>query len=377
MDRIRRILVVDDESSNRDLLTKMLKALGYYVDSAIDGLKALDQLKQFGYDLILLDVMMPGMDGFEVVRKIRSGTEYKDIPICMVTGLAGREDRLRAVEAGANDFIVKPFDMMELKIRTHSMLVEKESREALKRYQAELEETVAKRTEALQHALQAKEEAQRKTYLAQLETIERLALAAEHRDKETSFHIKRVSRYSHMIAIKLGLSPEECELILNATPMHDVGKIGIPDAILLKAGKLSHSEFEIMKKHTEIGAIILSGSSSDLLRAGEIIARSHHERWDGSGYPLGLSGEDIPLWGRITALADVFDALTSKRPYKDAYSNEMAVQIMKEAGGVFFDPRLLDIFMDNLTELFAIQKQYMEPSADYSELCQINSNLKG
>jgi putative two-component system response regulator len=204
MDRIRRILVVDDESSNRDLLTKMLKALGYYVDSAIDGLKALDQLK-IGYDLILLDVMMPGMDGFEVVRKIRSGSEYKDIPICMVTGLAGREDRLRAVEAGANDFIVKPFDMMELKIRTHSMLVEKESREALKRYQSELEETVAKRTKDLQHALQAKEEAQRKTYLAQLETIERLAMAAEHRDKETSFHIKRVSRYSYLIAFRFFL----------------------------------------------------------------------------------------------------------------------------------------------------------------------------
>lgn len=376
MDRIRRILVVDDESSNRDLLTKMLKALGYYVDSAIDGLKALDQLK-IGYDLILLDVMMPGMDGFEVVRKIRSGSEYKDIPICMVTGLAGREDRLRAVEAGANDFIVKPFDMMELKIRTHSMLVEKESREALKRYQSELEETVAKRTKDLQHALQAKEEAQRKTYLAQLETIERLAMAAEHRDKETSFHIKRVSRYSYLIAKKLGLSSEECELVLNATPMHDVGKIGIPDAILLKAGKLSTSEFEIMKKHTEIGALILSGSFSDLLRAGEIIARSHHERWDGSGYPLGLSGANIPLWGRITALADVFDALTSKRPYKDAYSNEMAVQIMKEARGVFFDPRLLDIFMENLTEVFAIQKQYMDPSADYSDYSKLIPDLKG
>lgn len=357
--------MVDDESSNRDFLVKMLKGLGHNADSASDGLKALDQLK-LGYDLILLDVMMPGMDGFEVVQKIRGGTEYQDIPICMVTGLSGREDRLRAVEAGANDFIVKPFDMMELKIRTNSLLREKESREALKRYHAELEETVAKRTEALQKALEATAEAQRKTYQAQLETIERLALAAEHRDKETSFHIKRMSHYCHLIAVKLGLPPKECELILNATPMHDVGKIGIPDAILLKPGKLDPSEWEIMKKHTEIGALILSGSSSDLLQAGEIVARSHHERWDGTGYPLGLRGENIPLWGRITALADVFDALTNSRPYKDAFSNEMAVEIMKEARGFFFDPRLLDIFLDNIAEVFAIQKQFKEPPPDRS-----------
>jgi len=363
MDRIRRILVVDDESSNRDLLTKMLKALGYYVDSAIDGLKALDQLK-LGYDLILLDVMMPGMDGFEVVRKIRAGTEYQDIPICMVTGLSSREDRLRAVEAGVNDFIAKPFDMMELKIRTNSLLREKESREALKRYHSELEATVAKRTEALRQALKETADAQRRTYQAQLETIERLAMAAEHRDRETAYHIKRMSRYCHLIAKKLGLPPQECELILNATPMHDVGKIGIPDGILLKPGKLDPSEWEIMKKHSEIGALILSGSSSDLLQAGEIIARSHHERWDGTGYPMGLSGENIPLWGRITALADVFDALTNKRPYKDAFSNEMAVQIMKEARGIFFDPKLLDIFLDNISEVFAIQAQYMDTLAD-------------
>ena len=358
---MRRILVVDDESSNRDLLVRMLKGLGHNAEAVSDGLKALTQLK-LGYDLILLDIMMPGMDGFEVVRKIRGGTEFQDVPICMVTGLSNREDQLRAVEAGVNDFIVKPFDMMELKIRTNSLLKEKESREALKQYQAELEETVSKRTEALRQALQETAEAQRKTYRAQLETIERLALAAEHRDKETSSHIKRVSHYCHMLAGKMGLPPQECEIILHAASMHDVGKIGIPDAILLKPGKLTPSEWEIMKTHTEIGALILSGSSSDLLQAGEIVALSHHERWDGTGYPKGLSGEKIPLWARITALADVFDALTNKRPYKDAFSNEMAVHIMREARGVFFDPRLLDIFMDNLADVFAIQGQYREPS---------------
>lgn len=370
MDRIQRILVVDDESANRDLLVRMLKGLGHNAESASDGFQALAQLK-LGYDLILLDVMMPGMDGFEVVRNIRAGTECQDVPVCMVTGLSSIEDRLRAVEAGVNDFIAKPFDMMELKIRTNSLLREKESREALKRHQAELEETVDKRTVALRQALQETAEAQRKTYRAQLETIERLAIAAEHRDRETAFHIKRMSHYCHLIAKKLGLPPQECEIILNATPMHDVGKIGIPDAILLKPGKLDPSEWEIMKKHAEIGALILSGSSSDLLQAGEIIARSHHERWDGTGYPTGLSGENIPLWGRITTLADVFDALTNKRPYKDAFSNDMAVQIMKEARGVFFDPRLLDIFLDNISEVFAIQKQFMDPpsanNSDYAK----------
>ena len=361
MDRTQRILVVDDEAANRELLVRMLKGLGHSAEAANDGFQALAQLK-LGYDLILMDVMMPGMDGFEVVRKIRSGTECQDVPICMVTGLSSREDRLRAVEAGVNDFIAKPFDMMELKIRTNSLLREKESREALKRYQAELEETVAKRTVALRQALQETAEAQRRTYHAQLETIERLALAAEHRDRETAFHIKRMSHYCHLIARKLGLPPQECELILNATPMHDVGKIGIPDAILLKPGKLDPAEWEIMKKHAEIGALILSGSSSDLLQAGEIVARAHHERWDGTGYPMGLSGENIPLWGRITALADVFDALTNKRPYKDAFPNEMALQIMKEARGVFFEPRLLDIFLDNVSEVFAIQEQYRDLS---------------
>jgi putative two-component system response regulator len=250
--------------------------------------------------------------------------------------------------------------MMELKIRTNSLLREKDSREALKQYQAELEETVSKRTEALRQSLKETAEAQRRTYRAQLETIERLALAAEHRDKETAFHIKRMSYYCHLIAKKLGLPPQECEIILNATPMHDVGKIGIPDAILLKPGKLDPTEWEIMKKHAEIGALILSGSSSDLLQAGEIVARSHHERWDGTGYPLGLSGENIPLWGRITALADVFDALTNKRPYKDAFPNDMAIQIMKEARGVFFDPKLLDIFLDNLADVYAIQEKYKD-----------------
>ncbi len=203
-------------------------------------------------------------------------------------------------------------------------------------------------------------QALRKTFLAELETIERLARAAEHKNEDTSLHIKRMSRYCYLIAQKLGLPPLECEIILMASPMHDVGKIGIPDAILMKPGKLDPGEWEIMKTHAEIGARILGGSSSDLLQAGEIVARSHHEKWDGSGYPRGLAGEAIPLFGRIAAVADVFDALTSTRPYKEAFSCEMAVQVMRNGRGTHFDPQLLDLFLDNLDAVLEIQEQYKD-----------------
>ena len=252
----KRILIVDDEPANRDLLEALLTGMGHETESAADGDQALARLG-LGFDLILLDVMMPNMDGFEVARRVRGGTECPDIPICMVTTLSGREERLRAVEAGANDFIAKPVDKTELKIRAESLLRTKEAQDALKRHQAELEETVAKRTESLRRALQDMAEAQRRTQQAQLETIERLALAAEFKDEDTALHIKRMSHYGHLLARGLKLSPQECELLLHASPMHDVGKIGIPDAVLLKPGKLDAAEWQIMRTHTEIGARIL------------------------------------------------------------------------------------------------------------------------
>ena len=355
----KRILVVDDEPGNRELLEAMLMGLGHESELAPDGFVALAALKR-GFDLVLLDVMMPGMDGFEVARRIRSGADQPDIPICMVTSLTGKEERLRAVEVGANDFIAKPVDKTELKVRVASLLRVKEAQDTSKRYAADLEATVASRTAALRQALQDMSEAQRKTYEAQLETIERLVLAAEYKDEDTASHIKRMSRYSELLARKLTLPLKECEIVLHASPMHDVGKIGTPDGILLKPANLTPEEWVTMKQHTTMGGRILGGSSSELLMAGEVIALSHHEKWDGSGYPKGLMGESIPIYGRICAVADVFDALTSKRPYKEPFPKEKALGIMREGRATHFDARILDLFLDNMKEVEAIQSQYRD-----------------
>jgi len=351
------ILVVDDEEENRKLLMAMLESFGHISETAKDGLEALAKLK-LGIDLVLLDVRMPGMDGFEVVRRIRGDTEAHDIPIIMVTGLAGKEERLRAVEVGVNDFISKPVDITELRVRTASLLKMKEAQDAIKHHQAMLEETVQKRTADLRKALEEMVEAQRRTYEAQLDTIQRLALAAEYKDKETLFHIRRISCYCSLLGQKMHLSPDQVEVLQMASSMHDVGKIGIPDAILLKPDDLTPDERNIIKQHTVIGGRILSGSQSELLQAGEIIALSHHEKWDGNGYPRGLSGKDIPLYGRICALADVFDALTNERPYKKAFSNNKAIEIMNAARGRYFDPEIFDLFTGNFDEVVAIQKKF-------------------
>ena len=313
MDESRRMLVVDDELLNRKVLEGFLKRMGHQAVVAKSGPEAIELLDA-SIDLVLLDVMMPGMNGFEVCAAIREGHACSDVPIIMVTALSGNQDRLRAVEVGANDFIAKPIDKTELRVRTDSMLRMKDARDQVKRYQGELEEMVRVRTQALELALENLRELQKATTAAHLETVHCLSYAAEYKDEDTAMHILRMSHYSALIAKRLGRPRNEVELLLHASPMHDVGKIGIPDAILLKPGKLDAREWEIMKQHTVIGERILGDSSAELLQLGSLIAISHHERWDGSGYPNGLAGEDIPLCGRICAIADVFDALTSKRP---------------------------------------------------------------
>lgn len=358
----KRILIVDDDRQNCDLLEAMLKMFGHESEIAMDGFEALGKLS-LDIDLVLLDVMMPGMDGFEVAQQIRSNPQYCDLPIIIATALDSKADRLRAVEAGANDFISKPIDKIELRARTTSLLKMKEHQDALKHYQNELEDKVEKRTSELRQSLLDKVHAHREIYQAYLDTIHRLALAAEYKDEDTADHIKRMSSYCTLLAQRLNLPPGEVELICYASPMHDVGKIGIPDHILLKAGRLNPEEWVVMKQHTVIGGYILQNSGSKLLQAGEVIALSHHEKWDGSGYPKGLAGENIPLWGRICAVADVFDALTSKRPYKEAFSNEKSLEIMKEKRGTHFDPKLVDLFMGNLSEVFAIQEKYKTPDS--------------
>jgi putative two-component system response regulator len=353
----KRILIVDDEEYNRDLLGQMLSSRGHEVEFAEDGFQALSMIN-LGFDLVLLDITMPGMDGFEVAGRIREEFDSQELPICMVTGLTAREERLRAIEAGVNDFINKPVDMLEINIRVASLLRLKESNDAIKRHQSELEVMVDQRTRDLKKALQKTANAERKAYHAQLETIERLVLAAEYKDQDAALHIKRMSHYSHLLATKLHLRPQKCETILNASPMHDVGKIGVPDAILLKPGKLEPDEWEIMKRHTVIGAKILGGSGSELLQAGAVIAISHHERWAGGGYPNGLTGDSIPLLGRIVAIADVFDALTSRRPYEGPFSSDKALEIMKEGRGTHFDPTILDLFLNNFGEIENIRSRF-------------------
>jgi putative two-component system response regulator len=356
----KRILVVDDDQASRSITTVLLERLGHQAETAQDGIEALAKLR-LGVDLVLLDVMMPGLDGYEVCRRIRQDPAGVDVPVIMVTAMSSLHDRIRAVEAGANDFITKPVDRTELRVRSASLLKLKDTQDALRRHQAHLEAVVEERTGSLRTALEQMAEAQRVAYLAQLDTVERLAMVAEYKDHVTARHIRRMSEYCAVIARGLDLPHGEVELILHASRMHDVGKIAVPDSILGKPSSLDEAEWAVMKRHTTIGGRILDNSSSAILQAGRVIALCHHERWDGSGYPGGLAGEAIPLWGRICAVADVFDAVTSERPYKPAYSIDQALNIVRNGRGTQFDPRVVDVFFDKLDEILEIVALYREP----------------
>ncbi len=356
---VKKILVVDDELINRKVLEGLLKSFGFQCVTAESGRAALELLDA-SFDLILLDIMMPDMDGFAVAKAVRAMPSFADLPIVMVTALSAKEDRLKAVESGANDFVAKPIDATELRVRMSSLLRMKAYHDEVKGYQAHLEQMVAEKTRTLREALADLELARQATVHDHIETIRELSSAAEYKDEDTASHIMRMSRYCALIAERFGLTRDDVDLVLYSSPMHDIGKIGIPDAILLKPGKLDPDEWEIMKTHAEIGAKILTGGSSKYLESGAVIAMSHHERWNGSGYPQGLAGEDIPLFGRICALADVFDALTTRRPYKPAFSNDKALEIMKEGRGTHFDPALYDVFLANFSGIEAIQKEYRD-----------------
>jgi putative two-component system response regulator len=293
--------------------------------------------------------MMPELDGFETCKRLKASDKTKGIPVIFLTAKTDTEAVIRGFELGAIDYVTKPFNSAELLSRVNTHL-------ELHLLRTKLEERVEQRTAELRQALQEITAAERRTYEAHQDTIQRLGVAAEYKDDETAAHIQRMSLYATLLADRLDLSPDEVELVRVASPMHDVGKIGIPESILLKPGKLNADEWETMRQHPILGAEILRGSPSELLKAGEVIARTHHEKWDGSGYPNGLAGADIPLWGRICALADVFDALTSKRPYKEAFSNEKALAIIKAERGKHFDSRLVDVFLENFDEVVVIQE---------------------
>jgi putative two-component system response regulator len=367
MNEARRILVVDDVEQNLALLGGLVRSLGYEVETARDGLEALAKLAM-GVDLVLLDVMMPGLDGYEVARRVRADARTADLPIILVTVLDSREDRVKAIQAGASDFIAKPVDKTELLVRISSQLRLKEAQDALKRSQAGLEEQVASRTEELRRTCEVAADANRRTYFAHIDTIRRLVLAAELKDPDTARHIMRISRYSVVLAKALHMSPGETEVLGHAVTMHDVGKIGIPDAILFKRGALDAEEKKVMESHTLIGSRILADSPSELMQQGQVVALSHHERWDGAGYPRRLRGEQIPLAGRICAVVDVFDAMTTTRPYRAAFSPDEALETMRRGRAAHFDPMVLDLFMDRLDEVLEVRERLVEEAAAERQL---------
>jgi len=353
MEKSPVVMVVDDEERNLRLMEALLIPLGYEVALFKSGEDALNEVQNVRPDVILLDIMMPGINGFEVVKRLKEDENTKAIPVIMVSALREVEDRIRALDTGADDFLTKPVDRAELQARVRSLLKVKQYNDYMKDYQKKLKIEVDNKTRELRQALQQLKG-------ASLDTIFRLSSAAEYRDEDTAAHIMRMSHYSAAVSRVLGLDEKEVEMILYASPMHDVGKIGIPDRVLLKPGKLDPEEWKIMVQHAEIGARILRKSDSDYIRAAEIIALSHHEKWDGSGYPNGLKGKDIPREGRIVAIADVFDALTSRRPYKEPFSVEKSFGILREGRGSHFDPDVVDAFFSIEGEVLSIKERYRD-----------------
>lgn len=343
-----RILIVDDEPANLKLLDKMLQTQGYTNLVLVqDPREVIACYREGRPDLILLDINMPHLDGFAVLAQLKELDDPLLPPVVVLTAQHGRDYVLRSLAEGARDFVGKPFDRAELLMRVRNLLDAHLAHRMVHDQKGVLEEMVQLRTRELNET--------------RLQVIRRLGRAAEYRDNETGLHIIRMSKYSALLARSLGWSEAQVELMLNASPMHDIGKIGIPDAILLKPGKFEPHEWEVMKTHAAIGAELLDGDTSPLLALARTIAMTHHEKWDGSGYPQGLSGDDIPQAGRIVAVADVFDALTSSRPYKKAWSLDDAVGYIKDNVGKHFDPEVVVHFLENIQEVKQIRTHHAEP----------------
>ena len=341
------VLVVDDSPENIDLLSEILRD-DYRVRVATSGEKALKIVySDEPPDLILLDIMMPGISGLEICRRLKANPDRRRIPIIFVTAMSSTEDERRGLEIGAVDYITKPISppIVMARVRTHLALYD-QSRE--------LANMVAQRTTELLTTRQ--------------QIIRRLGRAAEFKDNETGNHVLRMSHYARLIALAHGLGEESAGIIFNTAPMHDIGKIGIPDAILLKPGKLDAAEWEVMYQHPIMGAEIIGKHDNELLETARIIALTHHEKFDGSGYPQGLTGEAIPLEGRIVAIADVFDALVSVRPYKPALPLETALQYFDEQSGRHFDPTLLVAFKKALPEILRIKEIYADENGALTDL---------
>jgi len=344
-----RILVVDDERDLRIIFKRFLEVDGYRCQTAESAEEALEQLANEDFSLVITDINMPGMSGIDLLREIRS--RFPEMAVLVISAVDDRKVAVKALELGAFAYMIKPVSRNELAINVINGLRHRFLEIEHRRQNERLEELVERRTRRL---VQAKQE----LAVASEETVLRLAKAAEFRDDETAQHTLRMSHYCRLIAEKLGFDRERCELIRLASQLHDVGKIGIPDAILLKPGKLRVEEFALMKEHAMFGFRILSDSKAALLQTGALIARNHHERYDGNGYPDAIAGEQIPIEARIAAVADVFDALTSKRIYKDPMPVSQAKDILCKDSGKHFDPRLVGIFLENMDSVLAIRKRF-------------------
>ncbi len=339
-----KILIVDDDETNLDLLESVLEDAGYqHIHLISDSMTTIKAYHDIRPDLILLDVRMPVLDGHGVMRALKALNDPLLPPVLFLTAEPSDENMRLAFEGGARDFIGKPFKIDEVCMRVANFLDVHFAHKILYAQRDTLEQSVRARTEAL--------------IRSQRQAVRHLSIAAEYRDEATGNHIIRMSRMSAHIARALGWDEDECELLLNASQMHDVGKIGVSDTILLKPGPLTDEEWVAMQSHTEIGARILADEDSPLMQMAADIAAAHHEKWDGSGYPRGLSGEAIPLAARIATIADVYDALSSVRPYKDAWPRDKALAQIRDGSGTHFDPALVEVFFAEIDALDAIRAE--------------------
>jgi putative two-component system response regulator len=364
-----KLMVVDDEPTNVKLVQRFLELDGYHrFVTATDSRRAVAMAREERPDCILLDLMMPHVSGLEILDQLRADPELTHIPVIFLTAVTDSATRRDCLERGATDFLNKPIDPYELAPRVANVVAAKAYQDQILGHSRNLEQAVRERTIDLERAHR--------------EVAYCLARAAEYRDNDTGFHVLRVGRYARLIAEELGMTGEQLDLLEHAAQLHDVGKIGVPDSVLLKPDRLTEEEFSLMKKHcgfgkrilrqcsedeelqlrshSEVGARILDGAASPLLVMARKIALSHHEWWDGSGYPLGLRGEDIPLEGRITAIADVFDALSSKRCYKAAMPVDQCFEIMEKERGTHFDPTIFDAFLRRRDGIVAVQLRYAD-----------------